>query len=503
MSAKSAASDFNASCANEARQADKDSGMNWHLRNILCWALIQVALNSCVSSADDAPKFYRGINLNGPALVIDGQAWEPDSERGISVDGLSAFENQSVRLIPPTDDARARMIRSSRYSPAGKARLRITEVPAGKYSVYLYVWEDNDSQKFELQLQGKQVAKDYNSGNGGHWDRLGPWSIDITDGVIELSANGGHANLSGIEIWRGTLTEKDKPLKELAPVIVAKTLEAEVAVLLARNCLECHNGSDHKGGLDLSRREKALAGGDSGEVLKPGELKSVLLERIEAGEMPPKGRTPLSADDRQLLREWVQAGAKWAADPIDPFLYTSDRRAGYNWWSLQPLKIIGPPPAEAAHVRNPIDHFIIEGLKKAGLTPSPQADRRTLIRRLNFDLIGLPPTPEEVEEFVNDRDERAYEKLVDRLLDSPHYGERWARHWLDIVRFGESQGFERNKLRPSVWKYRDFVVEAFNADLPYDEFIRWQIAGDVLRPDDPFAVIASGFLAIGPYDLTA
>ena len=118
-------------------------------------------------------------------------------------------------------------------------------------------------------------------------------------------------------------------------------------------------------------------------------------------------------------------------------------------------------------------------------------------------MIGLPPTPEEVEAFVADNDPRAYERLVDRLLDSPHYGERWARHWLDIVRFGESQGFERNKFRASAWKYRDFVVEAFNSDLPYDEFIRWQIAGDVLRPDDPLAVIASGFLVVGPYDLTA
>ena len=287
----------------------------------------------------------------------------------------------------------------------------------------------------------------------------------------------------------------------------------DVAVLLARNCLECHNASDHKGGLDLTRREKALAGGDSGVVLNPGDLDSFLLKRIDAGEMPPKGRDKLSADDRKLLRDWVQAGAKWAADPIDPFLYTSDRRAGYNWWSLQPLRVIEPPPAnsltrsvsEGADRRpvNPIDNFICLRLEKAGLKPSPEADRRTLIRRLSYDLIGLPPAPEEVEEFVNDHDPRAYEKLVDRLLDSPHYGERWARHWLDIVRFGESQGFERNKLRPSLWKYRDFVVEAFNSDLPYDDFIRWQIAGDVLQPDDPLAVIASGFLAIGPYDLTA
>jgi hypothetical protein len=181
-----------------------------------------------------------------------------------------------------------------------------------------------------------------------------------------------------------------------------------------------------------------------------------------------------------------------------------ERRAGRDWWSLQPLRpILVPSVDDARWSVNPIDHFIFQRLKKQGLSPSPMADRRTLIRRLSFDLIGLPPTPHEVEAFANDSGDDAYERLVDRLLDSPHYGVRWARHWLDVVRYGESQGFERNKFRLNAWKYRDFVVEAFNSDMPYDQFVRWQIAGDVLEPDDPLAVIASGFLALGPYDLTA
>jgi len=284
----------------------------------------------------------------------------------------------------------------------------------------------------------------------------------------------------------------------------ASSPEAQVAVVLARNCLECHNASDHKGGLDLTRREKALAGGDSGPVLQAGEPdKSPLLARLDANEMPPEGRAKLAAEERKLVREWITAGAKWATDPIDPFLYTTDRRAGYNWWSLQPVAAVEPPTGDDSSPIHPIDRFVLWRLQKASLKPSPPADRRTLIRRLTFDLTGLPPTPAEVEAFVNNDDPGAYEKLVDRLLDSPHYGERWARHWLDIVRFGESQGFERNKFRESAWKYRDFVAHAFNSDLPYDDFIRWQIAGDVLRPDDPLAVIASGFLVVGPYDLTA
>jgi mono/diheme cytochrome c family protein len=468
--------------------------------------LLAFAVLSRPAFADDAPAFYRGINLNGPAIVIDGHEWEGGSARGVVCED-AAFENQTVRLSPATDDARARMIRSSRWSPQGKARVRISEVPAGTYSVYLYVWEDNDPQTFDIHLGGNLVVKGYNSGNGGHWDRLGPWPIDVTDATIELTAEGGHANLSGIEIWRGKLTDKDNPLPRPAPPAppAPPSPEERVALLLARNCLECHNASDHKGGLDLTQREGALSGGDSGPAIKPGEpAESLLIERVAAGEMPPKGRAKLSDAEGQLVHEWVKSGAKWAADPINPFLYTSDRRAGYNWWSLQALRNVEPPPVEDARwPANPVDRFILHRLEKAGLAPSPEADRRTLIRRLSFDLIGLPPDPEEVEQFVSDADPRAYERLVERLLDSPHYGERQARRWLDIVRFGESQGFERNKLRPNAWKYRDFIVEAFNSDMPYDEFVRWQLAGDVLRPDDPLAVVASGFLVMGPYDLTA
>ncbi len=294
-------------------------------------------------------------------------------------------------------------------------------------------------------------------------------------------------------------------LSNLARAAEPAPLDKDVSALLARNCLECHNGSDKKGGLDLSRRDGALAGGDSGAAIEAKSPDgSLLLRRIEAAEMPPKGRTGLSASDRALVRKWITSGANWATDPIDPFLYTTERRAGYDWWSLQPLHRVEPPVVkDAKWGTNPIDQFILQRLEAAGLAPSPAADRRTLIRRLSFDLTGLPPTPEEVAQFVGDDDPRAYERLVDRLLESPHYGELWARHWLDIVRFGESQGFERNKLRPNTWRYRDFVVEAFNSDLAYDKFIRWQIAGDVLHPDNPLATVASGFLVMGPYDLTS
>lgn len=280
---------------------------------------------------------------------------------------------------------------------------------------------------------------------------------------------------------------------------------SKAAEILTRHCLECHNAFDKKGGLDLSRRELALTGGETGSAFVPGDPQnSLLFQRLTAGEMPPEGHTQPTAEDRHAIEIWLQAGARWESDPLDPFKYSSERRAGYDWWSLQPVRNVTPPPvSDSSWPRNPIDHFVLSKLDEAGLAPSREADRRTLIRRLSFDLLGLPPTIEEVDSFETDTKPDAYERLVDRLLDSPHYGERWARHWLDVVRFGESQGFERNKLRPNAWKYRDFVVEAFNSDLPYDDFVRWQIAGEVFQPDDPLAIAASGFLVMGPYDLTA
>jgi hypothetical protein len=279
--------------------------------------------------------------------------------------------------------------------------------------------------------------------------------------------------------------------------------DAEIAPLLARRCLECHSSTEKQGGLDLTRRALALAGGDSGQpALAPGRPEeSYLLQRIVAEEMPPEH--PLPQDERERLRQWIADGAAWGTEPIDPLRYSSDVRAGYDWWSLQPVRRPEPPAATAAQQgwpRNAIDHFVLVELDRADLAPSPEADRRALVRRLSFDLLGLPPTPGEVEAFVADTADNAYERLVDRLLDSPHYGERWARHWLDVIRFGESQGFERDKLRAAAWPYRDWVVLALNDDLPYDEFVRLQLAGDVLRPDDPLAVAATGFLVAGAYD---
>jgi len=276
--------------------------------------------------------------------------------------------------------------------------------------------------------------------------------------------------------------------------------DRDVAPLLARRCLECHNGSDQNGELDLTRRAAALAGGSSGPALVPGNLEeSQAWQRVLADEMPPK--KPLSAAEKETLRAWIASGAAWSRESIDRFQFTSDARAGYDWWAWQSVQRPALPAVrDTAWPRGPIDQFILARLESTGLSPSRMADRRVLIRRLAFDLTGLPPTAAEIADFVNDADPNAYEKLVDRLLASPHYGERWARHWLDLARFGESNGFEYDEPRKNAWPYRDWVVAALNQDLPFDEFTRQQLAGDILHPGDPLATQATGFLVAGAYD---
>lgn len=265
----------------------------------------------------------------------------------------------------------------------------------------------------------------------------------------------------------------------------------DVGPLLAKRCASCHDTAEKKGGLDLTTGEAALVGGDSGAALVPGDADgSLLWQRIAADEMPPKH--PLSPEEQALVKAWITGGARWLGPALDPLEFTTDQRAGYDWWSLRPIADT-PPPPRSSWARNPIDAFVERRLAAAKLAPSPEADARTLVRRLHFDLIGLPPTPD-------DGVEKPYEALVEELLASPAYGERWARHWLDVVRFGESQGFERDKLRTNSWRYRDWVIDAFNRDLPYDEFARLQLAGDVLHPGDADALVATGFLVAGPWD---
>lgn len=274
----------------------------------------------------------------------------------------------------------------------------------------------------------------------------------------------------------------------------------QIAPILISHCLQCHQGEEANGGLDMTKLSSLTKGGDSGAAVVPGKAEeSLLWARVSSDEMPPEH--PLGKPEKARLRQWIEEGAKWGGTPIDLFSITTDRRAGRDWWSLQPLQNVTPPTVGTAWSRNSIDNFIYQTLMANELQPSPETDRRVLIRRLSFDLIGLPPTPQEVDAFVSDASTNAYEKLVDRLLDSPHYGERWGRHWMDVVHFGESNGFEYNQPRDHAWPYRNWVIDALNRDMPYDEFVRQQIAGDILAPDTGGS-IAVACLVTGPHNTT-
>lgn len=275
----------------------------------------------------------------------------------------------------------------------------------------------------------------------------------------------------------------------------AADLEQEARDLLQRRCLNCHGAKTRASGLDLSSREGAVKGGRRGPALKPGTAtESLLWKRVVAGQMPPAA--PLPASEKQILQRWIDSGAPWTG-------VLAERKAGLDWWALQPL--VPPQPPDPALVpgawsESPLDRWIYLRLQKDGLLPSVPADRRTFIRRASFDIIGLPPSPEEIEAFVKDSRSDAYERLIDRLLDSPHYGEHWARHWLDVVRYAESEGFERDWLRDHAWSYRDYVIRSFNNDKPYDRFAKEQIAGDVLQPITHDGITGTGLLVLGPTD---
>jgi hypothetical protein len=283
------------------------------------------------------------------------------------------------------------------------------------------------------------------------------------------------------------------------------SFERDVAPILIRRCVQCHSDGERQGELQLHTEEGLLKGGESGVALSPDRKSGLLLERIEAGEMPPsdKGGTgPLPSDELSILKRWMAAGSPWPKGHILKLpTVTSSTRAGLDWWSLQPLRVTHLPTVKQTdRLTNMVDAYLLSRLEKEGMSYAPPADRRTLIRRLYADLLGLPPTYEEIESFANDPSSNAYEELVDRLLDSPHFGERWARYWLDLVRYAETSGYERDQVKPNAWKYRDWVIQAINDDIPYDQFIREQLAGDEIPERSEATLIATGFLRLGTWN---
>ena len=278
--------------------------------------------------------------------------------------------------------------------------------------------------------------------------------------------------------------------------------QSVIAPAFEQSCIRCHNASKARGGLNLDTRTGLLKGSENGPVIeagKPGE--SRLLEVI-SGEKPemPQQDKPLEKAVVEAVKTWIAAGAPW---PADLKLVDKSVQKDRKHWSLLPIVDHQPPELPGSHKnwgRNAIDQFVAKKHSELGFIPAAEADRRTLLRRLYFDLTGLPPEPAQVLAFVSDDSPDAYEKLVDQLLNSSAYGERWARHWLDIVHYGETHGYDKDKPRPNSWPYRDYVIRSLNDDKPYAQFVKEQIAGDLFFPEKPEAIKALGFLAAGPWD---
>ena len=302
-----------------------------------------------------------------------------------------------------------------------------------------------------------------------------------------------------------------------AVMIAQKPTVTEKEVLpILQKCFQCHGEALQMANLDLRTRESMLKGGEKGPAVVPGNAEASLVYRRVTGQQPPvmpmAPVPPLNAREIAVLKDWIDQGAKWtsntataSAPPPAADAYTG----GYSekefsaedrqWWAFQkPVRHAAPAVSDARRARNPVDAFVRQALEKQGLEPAPGADRSTLIRRVYLDLLGLLPPPAEVEAFVNDSSPKAYENLVERLLASPHYGERWGRFWLDVVRYADSSGFEFDMTIENAWRYRDYVIQAFNQDKPYDRFIVEQLAGDELDRPDQDSLIATTYYRVGP-----
>ncbi len=282
----------------------------------------------------------------------------------------------------------------------------------------------------------------------------------------------------------------------------------EVRPLLEQSCFKCHGGEAKiKGGLNLTTYAGVLTGGDTGPAvdrLKPED--SLILKMIswsdDDHQMPPKKK--LAQDKIDILTKWAKLGAPWSGAGGEPPATappgTFDAAAKNYWFYNKPKAAAVPAVLNQKWVRSPVDAFILNGLEAKGLHPAPEADRRVLIRRATYDLTGLPPTAEEIDQFVADGAPNAYEKVVDRLLASPHYGEKWGRYWLDLVGFAETNGYERDGNKPNAWRYRDYVIRALNQDKPYDQFITEQLAGDEIDKPTPDSITATGYYRLGLWD---
>ncbi|MEC9094142.1 MAG: DUF1553 domain-containing protein, partial [Planctomycetota bacterium] len=378
------------------------------------------------------------------------------------------------------------------------AWVKTTALGAGGYGAQINL--------HELQFDGKtkaikgtngwtQLTSEFNSGNRSQ--------------ILVNCLYGGWGRATGEAWW-----DDIEVVELIDPVLVMnydqkqKYFEAKVKPILEKSCFNCHGGGKKiKGELILTNREDLLKGGETGPAVDLKNPKdSLLLSAInyEDYEMPPSGKLP--AAQIEILTNWIKLGAPWKGPGLKPTVVDSGHKVPEvneqtkQWWSYQPVKRPAVPQINNPWVQNPIDAFIAEKLTGAGLKPNSMASKETLIRRAYYDLTGLPPTPAAVEAFKKDNSPTAWAKLIEQLLDSKHYGEKWGRHWLDLVRYAESNSYERDGPKPFVWRYRDYVIESFNNDKPYSQFVIEQLAGDELDVVTRESIIATGYYRLGKWD---
>ncbi|MDG2467897.1 MAG: DUF1553 domain-containing protein [Pirellulaceae bacterium] len=358
----------------------------------------------------------------------------------------------------------------------------------------------------ELQFDGKTEAI---KGTNG-WTRLsGVFNSGNRSSLLVNCLFGGWGSATGNAWW------DDIEVVELIDPVLAMSydekmdfFEAKVKPILEKSCFQCHGtGEKIKGGLILSNRDDLLKGGETGMAVDLENPKdSLLLSAVnyEDYEMPPKGKLP--ASEIAILTDWVKLGAPWKGKGVKPKVVDSGHSVPQvndqtkSFWSYKKITRPTVPDVDASFAKNDIDRFIVNKLQKNGLRPNAPASKTVLIRRAYYDLTGLPPTPEQVKAFEKDDSPDAWEKLIDQLLDSKHYGEKWGRHWLDLVRYAESNSYERDGPKPFVWRYRDYVIRSLNDDKPYNQFVTEQLAGDELEKPTADSIIATGYFRLGKWD---
>jgi mono/diheme cytochrome c family protein len=480
------------------------------------WRGDRLIVNSSarITSVEPARKITSAVKLSG-AITIEAWVKPNDARQAGPARIVSMSADPGQRNFTLGQDAGKYDIRLRTTSTDANGTPSISTPSDSLKSVLTHVvYTRAQSGAALIYLNGKQQTAQQVAGDLSGWSDTFHLSLanELTgdrpwQGELHLAAIYGRS-LSADEVSKN-FAAGVRPAIDYAALLPSASQTKvdfikDVQPILRTHCFECHAAGNEEGGLNLGVRQRVLEGSDSGPVFVKGDSANSrlihLISGLEKGSVMPPDGAPLKPEQVGILRAWIDQGAAWpdGADVLDP----RTERARKHW-AFQPLgPVTAPDVKQPEKARTPIDRFVLARLDAANLQSATPANPRELIRRIYFDVIGLPPTPDEIQQFsaAAERDRNAaVESLVDRMLQSEHYGERWGRHWLDVARYADSDGQESDRDRPNAYHYRDFVIHALIDDMPFDQFVRWQLAGDEFAPQNPSAVAATGFLVAGPY----